>query len=115
MTRNVGLLDRIARFVIGVALLGLYGALDSPWRYATLIGLVLIATAVTAACPIYGLLGWSTLRRVTPPPSPPASPTDAGNDEGRHSDAWWAAHDPSEDEKTWPPREPPSWRPGNSE
>jgi hypothetical protein len=62
MTRNVGLLDRAARLVIGVALLGLYGALESPWRYLTLLGLIFIATAVTAACPVYGLVGWSTRR-----------------------------------------------------
>ena len=55
--RNPGLLDRAIRFVLGVMLLGLYGALDPPWRYFTLIGLALIATALTAFCPLYALLG----------------------------------------------------------
>ncbi len=67
MTRNVGMLDRVARLVIGVALLGLYGALESPWRYLTLLGLIFIATAMTAACPVYGLLGWIGARTAPGP------------------------------------------------
>jgi hypothetical protein len=60
MWRNVGKVDRVVRVVLGIGLLGLYGALSSPWRYLTLFGLVLIATAMTGACPLYRLLGWST-------------------------------------------------------
>ena len=108
MTRNVGLIDRGIRLVLGILMLGLYGALDSPWRYVTLLGLVLIATSMTAACPIYGLLGWST-RKGRKVPS-----AESGASEG-HSAAWWSAHRPSEDEKTWPPKENPSWRPEDDE
>jgi hypothetical protein len=46
--------------VLGVMLLGLYGALPSPWRYLTLSGAVLIATALVAHCPLYRLLGLSS-------------------------------------------------------
>lgn len=97
MTRNVGLLDRAARLVIGVALLGLYGALESPWRYLTLLGLVFIATAATAACPVYGLMGWSTRRKVRSELEKPADESGA------------------DDDSTWPPRKPPPWRPSDPE
>lgn len=57
MTRNVGGLERIARLIIGGLILGLYGALPSPWRYITLIGLIPLASALTGFCPIYAQLG----------------------------------------------------------
>ncbi len=60
--RNVGLIDRVARFVLGVMLLGLYGALEPPLKYLTLAGLLLIASAVTAICPLYSWLGIHTRR-----------------------------------------------------
>lgn len=62
MTKNLGNIDRLLRVVLGIVLLGLYGALDAPWRYLTLIGLVLIASAFVGNCPIYGLVGISTRR-----------------------------------------------------
>jgi hypothetical protein len=60
---NVGTADRVIRLVLGVMALGLYGALPSPWKYLTLLGLVLIATAVTRVCPLYRMLGLSTSHR----------------------------------------------------
>jgi len=60
---NMGRLDRVLRFLIGVGLLGLFGALESPWKYLTLFGLVLIATALSGFCPLYRLAGLSTCRR----------------------------------------------------
>lgn len=65
MARNVGPLDRAIRLVIGVLILGLYGALDSPWKYLTLLGLVPLGTALVGSCPLYSLLGIST-RRAAP-------------------------------------------------
>jgi Protein of unknown function (DUF2892) len=59
--RNCGTVDRALRMVLGIGLLGLYGALAAPGRYVTLLGLPLIATAVTGFCPLYTLLGVSTL------------------------------------------------------
>ena len=59
---NVGRADRVIRLVLGVMALGLYGALESPWKYLTLLGLVLIVTAVTGFCPLYRFLGLSTCR-----------------------------------------------------
>lgn len=60
MTPNLGTFDRAIRVLLGVMLLGLYGALPSPWRYLTLSGAVLIATAMVAHCPLYRVLGLST-------------------------------------------------------
>lgn len=61
MRRNIGGFDRLIRLVIGVLLLGLYGALEPPLRYVTLIGLIPLGTALVGNCPLYTLLGISTL------------------------------------------------------
>jgi hypothetical protein len=66
MIRNVGWFERIARLILGVLILGLYGALPSPWRYITLIGLIPLGSALTGFCPIYARLGWN--RRQPPHP-----------------------------------------------
>jgi hypothetical protein len=60
MTKNVGRLDRAVRLIVGVMLLGLYGALDPPLKYFTLLGLVLVATAASGFCPLYALFRVST-------------------------------------------------------
>lgn len=65
MVHNTGRVDRAVRLVLGIMLLGLYGALEAPWRYLTLLGLVLVATALTGFCPLYRLLGVRTGRRPT--------------------------------------------------
>jgi hypothetical protein len=54
------MLDRGIRLVIGVMILGLYGALEPPFRYITLVGLIPLGTALVGSCPIYALFGWST-------------------------------------------------------
>ena len=63
MNHNLGTWDRALRVIAGILLLGLYGALTSPLRYVTLMGLVLIATAIMGRCPLYSLMGVSTCRR----------------------------------------------------
>jgi hypothetical protein len=63
MTRNVGRLDRALRLIVGVMLLGLYGALDPPIKYFTLLGLVLVATALSGFCPLYALFRINTCRK----------------------------------------------------
>jgi hypothetical protein len=63
MTRNVGRLDRAVRLVAGVMLLGLYGAVEPPLKYFTLIGLILVATAFSGFCPVYTLLGVNSCGR----------------------------------------------------
>jgi hypothetical protein len=59
MSRNMGATERLARIILGVLLLGLYGALTPPWRYLTLVGLIPLGTALTGHCPFYAALGWN--------------------------------------------------------
>jgi hypothetical protein len=67
MIRNIGSLDRVFRGILGVLILGLFGALDPPGRYLTLLGLIPLGTAITGNCPLYTLLGISTVRKASPP------------------------------------------------
>ena len=55
MQANVGSLDRVARIVVGVALIGatLMGAIGA-WGW---LGIVPLATGVFRFCPAYPLLG----------------------------------------------------------
>jgi hypothetical protein len=57
MTRKIGTLERIISLMIGVMILGLYGALEPPWKYITLIGLLPLGSALTGFCPLYAALG----------------------------------------------------------
>ena len=63
MTRKIGNIGRIVRLVLGIVILGLYGALEPPGRYLTLIGLLPLASALTGFCPIYAQLGWNRNRK----------------------------------------------------
>jgi len=55
---NVGGLDRTARIVGGLALLGLAGTGQiGAWGY---IGLVPLLTGLVASCPLYSVLGVKT-------------------------------------------------------
>jgi len=57
MKRNMSVFDRAARLILGVVILGLYGALTPPWKYVTLIGLIPLGTALTGFCPLYAAIG----------------------------------------------------------
>jgi hypothetical protein len=59
MIRNLGWTERVLRLIVAGLILGLYGALDPPWRYLTLIGLIPLGSALTGFCPLYALRGWS--------------------------------------------------------
>ena len=63
MTMNVGTIDRVARIVIGLALIAFTRGLFAPgtgWNWVGWIGVVPILTALFGNCPIYSLLGRST-------------------------------------------------------
>ena len=60
MAANVGNLDRALRIVVGLALLSLPFWLDSPWRWAGLIGIVPVLTGLFRFCPAYTLFGMNT-------------------------------------------------------
>ena len=58
MTRNIPGFERVARLIAGLMILGLYGALETPWKYHTLLGLLPLGSALTGFCPLYATLGW---------------------------------------------------------
>lgn len=63
MSANVGTFDRIARVVIGLALIAFalgYIASGTGWNWVGWIGVVPILTAVFGTCPAYSMLGCST-------------------------------------------------------
>ena len=60
MPRNVGRFDRLVRVVLGIVILGLFGALEPPLRYLTLLGLIPLGTGILGNCPLYQVLGIST-------------------------------------------------------
>lgn len=66
--QNMGALDRIARLIAGLALLGvsLFGELAGGWDVAVVAATVmLLATAATGFCPGYVPFGISTRRATT--------------------------------------------------
>lgn len=63
MNKNVGSADRVIRIILGLVLLAIVVATDSPWRWVGLIGIVPLATAVFGVCPLYSLLGIRTCPR----------------------------------------------------
>jgi hypothetical protein len=66
MTRNMGSLDRILRFVVGIALIAYAIPIGFPstgWNWVGWIGLVPLVTALVGNCPAYSLTGTSTCRK----------------------------------------------------
>ncbi len=65
MTRNIGMLDRAIRIVIGAVLIAFalsYGFPNTGWNWIGWIGVIPIATALFGFCPSYALLGISSCR-----------------------------------------------------
>jgi len=63
--KNVGSADRLVRALFGaVALLATYfGYVHEPVSYGIiLIGIILLATAITSSCLIYSLFGFNTYK-----------------------------------------------------
>ena len=63
MTLNVGMVDRIARVIVGLALIAFalgYIAPGTSWAWVGWIGVVPILTAIFGTCPAYSLFGMST-------------------------------------------------------
>ncbi len=63
MTANVGAFDRIARVVVGVALIAFalgYIAPGTSWSWVGWVGVVPLLTAVFSICPLYSMIDCST-------------------------------------------------------
>ena len=59
--KNVGSIDRAARFIFGAGILSLYFLYpDASWRIWTLLGIVPLATALLLTCPAYSIFGISS-------------------------------------------------------
>ena len=60
---NMGMVDRVIRFILGAALVALALGLmpiSTPYNYLGWIGVVPLLTATIGLCPVYSLLGIST-------------------------------------------------------
>jgi membrane-associated protease RseP (regulator of RpoE activity) len=63
ISTNVGTFDRLARIVVGLALIAFalgYLAPGTGWNWVGWIGVLPILTAVFSKCPAYSLFGCST-------------------------------------------------------
>jgi hypothetical protein len=65
MTTNMGTIDRLARMIVGLALvalaLGLFGPVyQSAWGW---VGVIPLLTAISGWCPAYTMLGVSTCKK----------------------------------------------------
>jgi hypothetical protein len=64
--KNVGMIDRIIRMLIGIAFLAGFALnmIASPLSYlVALIGLIALVTGALGTCPAYSLMGISTLKK----------------------------------------------------
>ncbi len=62
--KNVGGFDRIARIVIGVALIaGFFLNRDGAYSWLYLLGVIPLATGLFSSCALYSLLGVNTCRK----------------------------------------------------
>lgn len=58
---NVGGIDKIARIVVGLALIaGFFLNADGAYRWLYLIGIVPLVTGLLGTCPLYSVLGFNT-------------------------------------------------------
>ena len=63
MSSNIGLLDRVARIVLGLALVAFALGLIAPatgFNWIGWIGVIPLITALVGSCPLYSVLGFST-------------------------------------------------------
>jgi hypothetical protein len=60
--KNVGSIDKVIRFIIGLVLLSIVFFMNGNLKYLGLIGLVPILTATVSFCPLYSLFGIKTCK-----------------------------------------------------
>lgn len=62
--KNVGRIDKIIRFIVGLSLLSLLYFMNGNLKYLGLIGLVPILTATVSYCPLYSIFGIKTCKTI---------------------------------------------------
>lgn len=58
------MIDRVVRIILGIVLIAVFALnmVAAPWSYlVALIGLIALVTGVIGTCPLYSILGFSTL------------------------------------------------------
>jgi hypothetical protein len=60
MTTNVGGIDRILRFLVGLAILSAIFWYPGDAKWFGLVGLIPLSTALFRVCPLYGIFGISS-------------------------------------------------------
>jgi Protein of unknown function (DUF2892) len=69
MERNVGMIDRVLRFVVGCALIGFaWFYVDIPYSFLGWVGAIPVLTSIFGICPLYSMLGFSTCETRLPGP-----------------------------------------------
>jgi hypothetical protein len=66
MTMNIGNIDRVARVILGIALIAYAIPLGFPntgWNWVGWVGVIPLLTAAVGSCPLYSLAGLSTCPR----------------------------------------------------
>ncbi len=64
MTKNEHMVERVIRVIFGIALLSLLLILEGNLRFIGLVGIIPIITGTTGVCPLYTVLGISTLTKI---------------------------------------------------
>ena len=61
LKQNEGMIDRVLRVIVGLALISMvFTGLQTPWGW---IGVVPLLTGLVGSCPVYSILGLSTLKK----------------------------------------------------
>ena len=66
MTRNMGGLDRLLRFYLGLMMIGFalpFWAPQTGWNWIGWLGLIPLASALMGSCGLYRVIGLSTCAR----------------------------------------------------
>jgi len=64
MKKNVGILERWARVLIGLAILSLIFVLQGGVKWIGLLGIIPLLTGIVGFCPLYALLHIRTGKKV---------------------------------------------------
>ncbi|MEM9477503.1 MAG: DUF2892 domain-containing protein [Pseudomonadota bacterium] len=64
LKKNIGPVDRALRLTLGIALLIAFFAMpEMAYRWALLIGIIPLVTALAGNCPLYSVFGFTTQKQ----------------------------------------------------